>query len=212
MTPQEIIDKVLEDLERPDFETLAPAKFHEALRMAHSVECFQQDLVREVFPVEDLLIIEQQGTLTAPTLLRKVWRIYTTDQHGSVLNQRFIDLKNRASSTDYFGVKAHSTYSRFGKQITLTGISAQAANIVFEYVSFPEFSYNTATSAWETDSWILESSPFTIQWYLQYLLANLTDSEDQKAAAEVLLAAARRNLLTDYVDNILEDPDNGWAY
>lgn len=212
MTPQEIIDKVLEDLERPDFESLAPSKFHEALRMVHSVENFQQDLAREVYPIGDLLVFEQQATFLTPARLRKIWRIYTKDSHGQELNRRFVDLRNKTEAVDYFGVKAHSTFTRFGPNITLTGISEESAEVFVEHVRFPEFTYNGTSGEWETDSWIVTESPFTVQYYLQFLLANLTDSADQKAAAQVLMASARRNLLADYVDNILEEPSNGWAY
>lgn len=205
MTPAEIVAQVLDNLERPDLESMAYANLNSALKSAHGIEVFMRDLVELPFDLSAYAVVSGAVGIPLPTRLRKILRIYTTDSAGAVVDETFIPKLNSVPRLkNYFGFTIENTYSVFGNTLNVKGMSANAANLNVQYAGYPELTFDALTSIWATDSWIAVEHPEIIIAYLQHRLATLVEDQNQVASAEKFIGLHRVELLRAYADEIVE--------
>jgi len=201
MTPMQIIAQVLDNLERPDLESLAISRFRPALRAAHNVEIFRRDLVSESFLLSDYVVLDGKVTLDVPERFRKLIRVYTTNAAG-VVDKEFKDLGSKIEYKTYFGFQIQQTYNIFGSSLNVNGISTDATHAVLEFARFPSFEQDESDE-WVTDSWIAIEAPEVIEAYLQHQLAMMTEDAQQISNAEKMVQMSRRDLIAAYVEEIV---------
>lgn len=204
MTPTEIIDQTLDILERHDLAAMALSAFNSALKSAHSIDHFRRDLVEEVFDLAEYAVVAGSVGLAVPTRLRKVYRIFTKDSAGNVLDEAFYNIGDKLELRNYFGFTEEHTYALFGPVLNIRGMSAGAAFVHVQYLAHPTYTYNPETLAWETNSWIALEAPETIVARLQHRLAQLTEDQNQINSAEKYMSLTRQELLANYSHEIME--------
>jgi hypothetical protein len=201
MTPAEIIQEVLDLLERPDLEALAYTRFRVALRSAHNVEVMRRDLTTENFLLSDYTVTEGAVSLTLPTRFRKLYRLSSYNAAGDV----DVEFKDRGRDTElknYWGLVYSQVYSIFGLLLNVQGISTDATHLRLQFVRYPTYE-DEGGGVWVTDSWIAIEAPELISAYLQHQLALLTEDSAQITTAEKLIQMTRRDFINSYVEEII---------
>lgn len=206
MTPSDVINEVLDDLERDDLIQVAESKFQAALKSAHAVDSFAQDLMQVDFDITNLIVNQGKTSIVPPDGFRKVWDLRTIDSSGGVFPDGFRNQRNLQTLRDYFGFQIPRTFSQFGKKnINLTGVDANASAIRLTYLSFPVVTVATDGTL-SADSWILDEFPQMVSAYLKWYLAPVTQQEDVANAAAQQVQNYHRELLSIYVEELLGEP------
>lgn len=201
MTPQEIVDEVLLDLERPDLEQQAFAKLRGTLQSVHGVEVFRRDLVEyvETAPV----ILDSKTTFTLPPRLKKIIKIEGLDATGAVVGCEFKDLMGRAELRDYWNFKYEQTYSILGSMLNINGISSEIVDFRITYQARPSYEFDALTEVWSTDSWIAVEMPDPILHQLKWQLAKLIAEPELIGSSQQAWLVARAELITQYAGEIV---------
>lgn len=201
-TPAQIIENVLDNLERPDLQSLAVSRFSKALRSAHSIELFRRDLTSVSYTLSDYAVLNGRVGFPLPADYRKIYRIVGLDAAG-IQQAVFEDLKSQPELRTYYGVRKQRVFNIFGAVLNLEGVDSTITAIRLEYFKFPNFVSNSQTGEYTTDSWIAADSPEVVEAYLQHNLAMLTEDSAQIASAEKLVQMTRRDLINNYVEDIV---------
>lgn len=220
MTPSEVVADLLELLERPDLESLAFSRFYSALQSAHKVERLRKDLYIGV--ISDPSVVQGKFTFVQDDYLprcREVRNItlykdyivpslpddpIVIDPDKEIpLSSPFVDLVDRVSARDYYGIKYPHTYTRIGSTVTLSGVSEQTKLIAITYLGFPSFSKDPISGEYESDSWILREFPQLVQAFLRQHLATVIDSDSIQSAAMRELAFQRQEFIGIYAKDAI---------
>lgn len=218
MTPAEVIEPVLEILERPDLESMAYTRFNSALKSAHSIERLRQDLrtgyilnpsaVNEVvtFLKEDtaprsreIYSIDLYQNFTEPT----PGNVIVLDADLITIPRPYVNVVDRIAAKDYYGYKYMHTYTLLGAIGRISGIEQGVKAIGVTYLSFPTFTRNLITSEYESDSWILTEFHEIVAAFLRQHLSTVIDSDSIKTDALREVAFQRQEFIKTYVKDIL---------
>lgn len=159
-TPRQIIDNVLDSLERPDFLSKAEKGFASALKSCHGISRFQRDLKTKIVVSPSYSAANQQTTIPIPGGMREIesfnfWKTYTTFPSDETLHGiKFKNSLTNITLQDYYGFKEQYTYFLRGTDLILSGLDNSIAAISVNALYWPTFVYDVGAQDYITDSWI----------------------------------------------------------
>lgn len=201
MSIQDVVDNVLEDLERPDLERLALRKLGSALRTCHAVDDFARDIHKELVLPADYIALQANTSIPIPERLHKILRVCQAQEQfdGSWLevSPDFEFLGMNRDLRSYFGVAITKTFAQIGNAITVNGVDDKLA-IIVQHLKYPRYAQNQATQQYETDSWILEERQDVVEAALSVEISRLVLDTTIQQVAMQNWAQKRLELLTQY--------------
>lgn len=203
-TPRDIIDSVLEDLERPDFQVKAEKEFYSALKAAHGIALFQRDLKSKLVTTITYSAANAQTSIPLPAGIREIhkfrfWQTYTTVPSNEILQEaKFKNAILDAALTDYYGFKEQYTYFIRGNELILSGLPEQVAAINVTAIYWPTFVFDSLAGDYVSDSWILQEYSSVVRAYLFLALSRKQSNNDIKASAAAFWQEQYNSFLTTY--------------
>ena len=204
MTPEELISRVCDDLERPDLTDMARARLLQSLYETHAIDFFERDKVSE-----DTAVVVNQAYLdiAKPARFRKLASVQALDAAGSVVFEKFVNRGVNKDAKNYFGITEPNTYRVNSTNIRIdfsstiaNSLGTAITHIRLWYWQFPTWA--VANSVATSDSWILTEYPFPV---VDDLCARLSSTVDDDTSYQKFKAArdeGRRFLLTNYPADI----------
>lgn len=223
MTPDEIINNVCEEYERPDMVYKLSNKFPFCVRSAHSVERFARDMTEASlvgFSINTsdprnpgLVQVTQDDNLPRCREVRYIipYRTYTEPSPGVIIPgelipgvRDFVPTHERVAVRDIYGYIIPNTFSQLGNVLSITGVDTNATCLVIGYLSFPNTFFSSEEDSWMTDSWILRDFPELIAAYLGRELAKMVDSRTMLSSAMDKLSQTRADFIDVYSHQVLK--------
>lgn len=184
MTPQMIVQNVLTRAERPDLLQDAYGFFFAALKSAHGAYRFRRDI--KVKPVTSISRNSTTGiaTIQMPTEVREIIKITTKNSSGTELTSNFINSANDLNLVNYYGFAYPQTYIVSGRDINIKGLDATATTIDIRCLAWPTFVYDSLTSSYSSDSWLMVEFPQLVEAWLATLIGRRAKDKEVVAQAE----------------------------
>lgn len=179
MSVEDTLQNALDFLERQDLRATLLKRFPQILRTVHSYEKFTHDLT--VFQVVDPVLVDGKLFVFPADvpLIRDIVDVKTfTGYHNSVINgqpaivgdnevaQKYRDLSQGNSQTDYFGYKFEQGFYKVGNNITFVGVSTDIKLVDMLSSVWPTWEYDPFTDSYSSNSWILEKYPQLVEQHL----------------------------------------------
>lgn len=213
-TVNESIDKVLDDLSRPDLTDRALRQFPQCLQSAHSTESFRRDVktVSIANPAIVSNIVQLTTTLDLPKLrgVRKVecFTAFTLGDgdvvipSGLITPNTFVDLSDANSEFNYYGFGYAQSYVLLGNTLTIKGVDTTTLAISVTGQHWPSYALNELINEYETDSWLMLEFPQIVEAYLRLFVTRLAKDKDGMAIEMSSIQQLKLELLHAYPQEI----------
>lgn len=213
-TSSEIVEQVIDELERPDLFNKIAANFPAAVRSAHRVGEYRKDLKLAYltsFTNVDGVVKSIIGTDLPNT--RKFYHFHeyaSFTQVGTAIYPQnpvylgpYTERQGVEMVRDYYGFEKTKVYSQVGRELILSGVSSQATCIETLALVWPNVVYNSLTQEYDADSWIMEECPELIQAYLRVRAAEILKSREHLQLAMNSLQSVRKEFTDGLAGEII---------
>jgi len=200
MTPAEVISEVLDEIERPDLESMAQIRLQHSVYETHAVAFFDRDKVEL-----DTAVVPNQSYLEIPrpSRFRKLACIQALNAAGEVVSDDFKEKGLKKQVTNYFGFIEPNTYRISGSVIRVDFASPCGEAISTIRVIYWEFpTYSITAGVITCDSWIMDQYPQPIVADLCLRLAGTTDDDSQFTKLRLMREEGRMHLFNNYPSDI----------
>lgn len=200
MTPNDIVDAVLDEIERPDLATMAQIRLQQSIYETHAIAFFDRDktyLDTPVVPGQSYL------NITRPARFRKLACIQALDSAGNVVFEAFKDKGLKKEVTNYFGFQEVNTYRISGNTIRVDfspSLGVDYANVRVWYWEFPTYSVTGGTIG--SSSWICTEFSGVIIADLALRLSGATDDDTAFQKQRIAREEGRDFLLHNYPTDV----------
>lgn len=215
MTPQEIVDAAVDFLNRGDLAERLMRYLPQALRLAHSVQKFNRDLLVQYVP--DPTVVNGTATVTSTELLRLRDIVAASSFAGysstgtapnivytptDLQYSEFQNLSAGYAQRDYFGWPYMYGWVQMGSNVSVQGLNEQTKMLVFNTLVWPTWDYNSFTKIYSTNSWIAELWPQLLIDHLIVYGARIAQQDDVLRNAQNALGLSQNQFIVEFTGDI----------
>lgn len=201
-TLEEIVENVLDMIDRPDLLQLARKRMRNVLKSCHASADFHRDLVQTSMVAASV----DETTLVLPTNYRKLFKCAGYDSGLELMRVEY-EQQGIIPNLSYFGfVQPKNSYSLRGGSIFFRHTSPVPAYVAAWYFKYPTFEVSTGVETLgqiTTDSWVLQNYSEALE---QGLLFELAKAVEHKTYLSSAGGAYQQALLTMLENELVEIP------